>query len=99
MTDKVKEGCINGLVFTELDGVKVGDIYQYDPHRFSDYYHQYMVIYLYKSLGGKIAQVIYDDGYVDVYGDTKTIKKHKFIKHVEIKNKIIDYSILERVKK
>lgn len=99
MADKVKEGCINGLVFNELDGVKVGDIYQYDPHRFSDYYQQYMVIYLYKSMGGKIVQVIFDDGYVGLYESTESVKKDKFIKNVEIKNKIIDYSVLERVTK
>lgn len=99
MTDKIKEGCINGLVFEELNGVKIGDIYQYDPHRFSEYYQQYMVIYLYKSQGGYIAQIIYDDGFVEPYADTKTIKTDKFIKNVEIKNKTIDYSVLERIKK
>lgn len=99
MTDKIKKGCSNGIVFEELDGVKIGDIYQYDPHRFSDYYKQYMVIYLYKSQGGNIAQIIYDDGFVEPYADTNTIKKDKFIKSIKTKNKIIDYSVLEQVKK
>lgn len=99
MTDKLKKDCSNGIVYEKLDGVKIGDIYQYDPHRFSDFYKQYMVIYLYKSQGGNIAQIIYDDGFVEPYGDTKTIKTDKFIKNVELKNKTIDYSVLEQVKK
>lgn len=99
MSNKIKDGCQNGIVFEELDDVKIGDIYQYDPHRFSDYYKQYMVIYLYKSQGANIAQIIYDDGFVEPYADTKTIKTDKFIRNVQIKNKTIDYSVLKQIKK
>lgn len=99
--DIVRKDCTNGVVFQELDGIKLGDIYQYDPHKFSDYYKQYKVIYLYKSHGANIVQIIYDDGFVDLYMDTNAIKKDKFIKHTDlnIDNKNIDYSDLERIKK
>ena len=101
MADKIRKDCINGLVYQELDGVKLGDVYQYDPHRFSEYYKQYLVIYLYKSNGANLAQVLYDDGYVDAYADTKTIKTDKFIKNIDfdIDKKLIDYSHLEKIKK
>ena len=99
MGDKIKEGCVNGLVFEELDGIKLGDIYQFDPHRFSDYYQQYMVVYLYKAQGKGFAQIVYDDGFIEPCADTATIKTDKFIKNVEFKNKVIDYSVLKRVKK
>lgn len=101
MADLIRKDCLNGLIFQELGGVKLGDIYQYNPHRFSDYYKQYKVIYLYKSMGVNIAQIIYDDGFIEPYADTKTIKVDKFIKHTmfDIDNKKIDFSDLERVKK
>lgn len=94
----VRADCSNGLVFEELNGLRLGDIYEYDPHRFSSVYKQYKIIYLYKAQQANFAQIIYDDGFVDFHADLPTIKKDKFIKHTNFdwKSKIIDYSDLKQ---
>ena len=79
------DNCSNGLVYKELDGIKVGDIYQYDPHRFSPYYRRYVVTFLHisKTFGGKFVSIVFDDGEVQTPLSPEDIKRDTYIETVD----------------
>ena len=91
MTDKqikddiIADNCSNGLVYKQLDGLKVGDIYKYDPHRFSPYYKKYVISFLHinKTFGGKFVSIIFEDGEVQNSLSTDDIKKDTYVETVD----------------
>ena len=95
--DIIADNCSNGLVYKQLDGLKVGDIYKYDPHRFSPYYKKYVISFLYisKTFGGKFASIIFEDGEVQTPISTDDIKKDIYI---ETGNNWIDAFNLNKLK-
>lgn len=82
MTDKLADNCINELVYKELEGLKVGDIYQYDPHRFSPHYYRYVISFLCKLNGSPMATIIFEDGEAQCYMNPNDIKEDKYIETV-----------------
>lgn len=70
----------NGLCYSELDGLKIGDVFSYVSER--GILRHYIISFLHKRMGVSFATIIFPDGYSETI-DTKSVKKDKFIKNIK----------------
>lgn len=80
MNKNIKTSNPNGLCYIKLDGVQIGDVFEYKD-RVGKTRH-YSISFLHTRMGHPIATILNSDGYAENIS-IESVKKDKFIKNID----------------
>lgn len=70
----------NGLIYKELAGYKLGDVFEYKSER--GIIRHYVISFIHKRMGLPIITILFPDGFSDIT-NIECIKYDRFIKNID----------------
>ena len=80
MSENIKTNNPNGVCYVQLEGLKLGDVFEYISC--TNITRHYVISFLYTSMNNPMASIVYPDGFSDTTS-IESIKKDKYIKNID----------------